>query len=122
MSFYHVKIGDKKFKADKYSVTTSDLDGPNTKRTESGRLIRDRIRADVYKVDLGFDRITTDKLEELLQAISPVAFEVEFYDPTSPTKYRAKTMYASAEKKREIVKRLSEDETYWSFSVSLIEY
>lgn len=122
MSFYHIKIGDKKFKADKYSIVASDLDGPNTKRTESGKLIRDRIRSDVYKLDLGWDRVTTEKLEELLEAISPVSFEVEFYDPTSPTKYRTKTMYAGAEKKREMKTHLNEDEIYWSFSVSLIEY
>ena len=104
-----------------YVVTLQDIDGDGTKRSESGVLSRERSRAGVYKVDVGWTALSRSQLKAITDALSGVSASVTFFDPTSSTN-PTKTMYAS-----DRVGTLSActDEagpSYWDLSLSLIEF
>lgn len=105
----------------KYEVGKADIDSENTKRTETGLLVRDRVRAGVYKIEAGF-RVTTTQLKTITDAISPASFSVTFFDPTSSANV-TKTMYAG-DKKAELVHYNNSvpNNSLWELSVSLVEY
>ena len=99
-----------------YKVTLSDLDAPNSGRSESGVMNRDRVRADVGKIELSWKNLTTTQLKTIVQAVSPEEFEVRYFFGTEHTAI----MYAGD---RSIdLKVPDEPESYWDMSVNLIEY
>lgn len=99
-----------------YKVTLSDLDAPNAGRSESGIMSRDRVRADVGKIELAWKNLTTSELQTVIQAVSPESFEVRYFFGTEHTA----TMYAGD---RSIdLKMLDTNESYWDMSVNLVEY
>lgn len=99
-----------------YKVTLSDLDAPNAGRSESGIMTRDRVRADVGKIELSWKNLTTSELQTIIQAVSQEQFEVRYFFGTE----RTATMYAGD---RSIeLKFLDMEESYWDMSVNLIEY
>lgn len=106
-----------------YNVTRSDLDSGNTMRNAAGILIRDRVRAGVYKIEAGWDCITKAELKAITDAVSPAKFSVTFYDPTSDSDTTAQ-MYAG-DRSGGLARTINEDkpdETYWRLSLSLIQY
>lgn len=108
----------------KYELPMNDLDGPNTKRTEAGYLTRDRIRANIYKIDVAWVNITNDEIALISEAVSPASFNVELYDPSNKgsTVYVTKKMFSSAEKRKVLKFFKNETESYWDFAFSLTEF
>lgn len=120
-----IKIGGTALPApSSYAVSRADLDGPNTKRTEDGKLQRDRVRAGVYKIELSWDLLTPAQLQTITNAIAPVKLTVVFFDPTTFNTAKTASMYAG-DRSSELVRNLNEDrasESYWSLSFNLTEF
>lgn len=75
-----------------FSVDVVDLDdGSTTTRTADGTLHRDRI-AVKRKINMRWNALTWDVLSQLLEAVSPVFFEVYYPDPMTG-QYETKTFY-----------------------------
>lgn len=70
-----------------------DLDADSERDTRSGKLDRNRIRSDVFKLSLSYGIDDTDSVSSILNAISPETFQVEFYDVKKNLRI-TKTMYA----------------------------
>lgn len=107
-----------------YKVTRSDLDSENTKRTEVGLLQRDRVRAGIYKIELGWEALTPDELKLIVDAIVPEEVNISFFDPTTFTINKSAQMYAGTITS-ELVRKMKEtapDESYWSLAFNLTEY
>lgn len=103
-----------------YSVSLQDIDSENTKRTETGVLQRDRVRAGVYKLQVTW-RITKPQLKIITDALSSAKFSVSFFDPatnTNPTK----DMYSGDRAGKLLYNPDNPDESLWELSTSLIEY
>jgi hypothetical protein len=101
-----------------YSVSLQDIDSENTRRTESGILTRDRVRAGVYKIQATW-KVTKAQLKTITDAIAPASFSVTFFDPTTTTS-PTKTMYCGDREGKLVYKDLVGD--LWELSTSLIEY
>lgn len=101
----------------KYSVSTNDLHADSSTRTETGRLIINRIRANVYKIECGWSAITSNQLNVIKNATNPVTVSVTFLDGNGA--YVTKTMY-SGDKKIDPVKIFDNDKR-WNYSFNLIE-
>jgi len=104
-----------------YSVSLQDIDSENTRRTETGMLQRDRVRAGVYKIQIKW-RVTKTQLKTITDALKPAKFSVTFFDPTTsttPTRY----MYCG-DRDADLVhyKATVPDDSLWELSTSLIEY
>lgn len=105
----------------KYNVTLQDIDSANTARTETGELIRDRIRAGVYKIGVTW-LVEHTQIKTITDALAPDKFQVTFFDPTTNTN-KTCDMYCG-DRSGEL-KRYRPDDTsksLWELSVSLIEY
>lgn len=70
----------------------NDVDGPNTGRTQSGLMVRDRIATKI-RLDITCRPMTYEELQGLLNLISPVFVEVTYDDPQYGVV--TKTMYAN---------------------------
>lgn len=99
-----------------YSVTTSDLDSESTTRSETGMLNRDRVRENIYKI-MYKCLVTTDELEKVANATSPVKFDVTFFFCGD---FITKEMYAGDKTVNFIIRK--DDTEYWEFSCNFIEY
>mgnify|MGYP001018491946 CR=1 FL=1 len=104
-----------------YEVSLQDIDSENTRRTETGVLVRDRVRAGVYKIQAKW-RVTKTELKTITDALSPAKFSVTFFDPTTSTS-PTRDMY-SGDRQAKLVKydHILPDNSIWELSVSLIEY
>ena len=104
-----------------YSVSLQDIDSENTKRTETGVLSRDRVRAGVYKIQVTW-KVTKTQLKTITDALAPAQFSVTFFDPTTSSN-PTKNMY-SGDKSGKLVlyKTDSPNESQWELTTSLIEY
>jgi hypothetical protein len=103
-----------------YSVTLQDLDSENTKRTETGLLSRDRVRAGVYKIQATWKVKKTD-LMTITTALAPAKMSVTFFDPTSSENV-TKDMYSGDRSGNLIFMAKNPDDSLWEFSTALIEY
>lgn len=106
---------------DGYDVLLSDLDSPNTVRSETGYLQRTRIRAGVYTIDATF-KVTRAELKTITDAVKDPSFPVTFYDPTTDSTPTA-TMYVS-DRRSKLLKYLNEadpTDSLWQLTLSLVE-
>lgn len=62
-----------------YGVELFDLDGENSGRSETGYMNRDRVRAGIFKIKLGWTNLSSQELETLLRAVEPDAVNTTFY-------------------------------------------
>lgn len=62
-----------------YGVELSDMDGENSNRSEAGFMNRDRVRAGIFKLKLGWTNLKTGEVDALLNAVSPESVTVTFY-------------------------------------------
>ena len=103
----------------KYKPPNMDLDSEDSKRTELGVLQRDRIRAEVFKLELEWKGITSSQLATIKAAIRPASFEATFVTEIG---YITKTMMAG-DRNIEMVKF---DEDYnkirWDLSCNFVEF
>lgn len=72
--------GTKLPKPTKYQVGLSDLDSSDTTRTESGKLVRNRVRQGVTKIELSFI-LKGSEVAPVLQLVEPSKVSVEYFDP-----------------------------------------
>ena len=103
----------------KYKVKISDLDSEATTRNSEGYLIRDRVRAGVYRIDVSWEALTHSDYLTVVNALSPAKFTVEFWDPNSATAQTAQ-MYAG-DRDAELVYK-SGSKAVISLSCALIQY
>jgi len=103
-----------------YEVSLQDIDSENTRRTETGVLVRDRVRAGVYKIQAKW-KVTKTQLKTITDAIAPAQFSVTFFDPTTSTTPTV-DMYSGDRNARLLYYDGSPDDSLWELSVSLIEY
>ncbi len=105
-----------------YSVSLQDIDSENTRRTETGELTRDRVRAGVYKIQATW-KVTKTQLETITDAISSAKFSVTFFDPTTSTS-PTKDMYSGDRTGNLILLKDPNNpgESLWELSAALIEY
>lgn len=105
-----------------YQVSVQDLDSSESVRSESGVLHRDRVRAGVRKIEVGWT-VRTAESSKILKAVSGESFTVKFFDPQQNSVATA-TMYAGD--KTVSLKNLIGDTgaatTLWEVSFSLIEF
>lgn len=101
-----------------YSVSLQDIDSENTRRTESGVLTRDRVRAGVYKIQATWKVNKTD-LKIITDAVKPAQFAVTFFDPTTSTN-PTRDMYVGDRTANLL--HLESGKSLWELTLSLIEY
>ena len=53
-----------------YNVKLADIDSANSGRGDTGYLTRERLRADVASIDVGWEFLTTDELNLIKRNIS----------------------------------------------------
>ncbi|MPW25943.1 hypothetical protein GC105_09085 [Alkalibaculum sp. M08DMB] len=104
-----------------YSVVLQDIDSENTKRSETARLSRERLRAGVYKIEIGWIGLTRAQLKLITDALKPAKVSVQFFDPTSASNPTAQ-MYAG-DRTGKLNTYLQEGaQSYWDINFSLTEY
>lgn len=103
----------------KYKPPNFDLDSEDTGRNEEGKMQRDRVRNDIFKLELEWKSITSSQLATIKAAIRPVSFEVTF-----PTEVGivTKTMYAG-DRNIEMTKYNDDyNKIRWDISCNFMEY
>ncbi len=103
-----------------YSVSLQDIDSENTRRTETGVLQRDRVRAGVYKIEVKW-LVTKTQLKTITDALKPAKFSVMFFDPTTSTN-PTRSMYCGDRNADLVLNKENPDKSLWELSTSLIEY
>lgn len=105
----------------KYNVSLQDIDSENTTRTETGDLVRDRIRAGVYKIGITW-MVTHTVLKSITDAIAPEKFNVTFFDPTTGTNPTRDMYCGDRAGELKHYKATDPSKSLWEISTSLIEY
>lgn len=100
-------------------IQMSDLDSPDTTRNELGVLQRDRIRRNVYKVELSFDNRRSPDIQLIESVLINTKLNVTF---PSQTGRITKQMYVGDRKKSFVLNHNNLDDVRWSISFNLIEY
>lgn len=103
-----------------YKINLGDLDSENSSRSQSGRLHRERIRPNVYKLQITW-RVRQETLKKITDAISPASFSCTFFDGTT-SGYKTATMYAGDRDSNLMIRKEFDSDNIWELSVSLIEY
>ncbi len=109
----------------KYEYTEADFDSSDSARSETGVLIRKRIRRGVRTIKCTWDTLTTENLNILLKAVEPETLQVEVFTPksTSADHLEKYTGYAQATRTSSIIiPRINPMDTLWKFECSFIEY
>ena len=106
----------------KYKASFSDLDSSDSTRNELGVLTRNRIRAGVVKLELGFT-LKGSEVQAILDSVQPAKVSVEYTDTFQAA---PKTIQAYVgDRSCELKKKTSEghpEEDLWEVSFNLIEY
>lgn len=102
-----------------YKVSLSDLDSENSSRNEKGKLKRQRIRSQVYKIESTW-KIPVSQAKVIVDAFSPKEFSVTFFDVTSGN-YITKSMYAGDKTADVLQIKDNKEDTYLNFACNLIE-
>ena len=106
----------------KYQVGLSDLDSSDTSRTESGKLVRNRVRQGVTKIELSFI-VEGSKVAPMLALVEPAKVKVDYFDPRS-SKSRSINAYVG-DRSCNVMRydaAQSVDRILWEVSFNLIEY
>lgn len=100
-----------------YSLDIQDVDSAETGRGETGHMSRERIRAGIYKLSLGYTNLTSEEVLKIKQAISPEEITVElFYGDTVTAQMYVGNRTLS-------LKSIDNDANcFWDMSFSLTEY
>lgn len=99
-----------------YKLDFEDIDAETTTRSEDGYLHRDRIQHEMPKIAVGWDSLTNAEVEDIINTISPVSFQVQYYFGT----LRSAQMYAGTPS-LELV-RINYGNAIWKLSFNLIDY
>lgn len=107
-----------------YDYVEADFDSPDSTRSETGVLNRDRIRRGVLSPKFKWNALTTEQLNTILAAIEPTWIEVSVFSPkaTSADKMVTFTGYAQATRTSSVIlPRENPSQTLWSFECSFIQ-
>lgn len=107
-----------------YDYIEADFDSPDSTRSETGVLNRDRIRRGVLSPKFKWNALTTEQLNTILTAIEPTWIEVSVFSPkaTSGNHMVTFTGYAQATRTSSVIlPRYDSQETLWSFECSFIQ-
>lgn len=106
----------------KYKVSFSDLDSPDTSRTESGLLVRDRVRQGVVKIEVSWT-VGSKDVSKLMRAVTPDKFTVQFFNPETGS---YDTIQAYVGDRSNNMKSCTTNnpaaDALWEVSFNLIEY
>lgn len=107
-----------------YSRDDSDIDSSNSKRSESGILNREVVRAGVKTITASWDNLRLSQLRSMLQAVSGVSLEVTFFDITATGTTSTATMYVSGAKTYDIylVNKDDLDDSRCKITLTFTEY
>ncbi len=99
-----------------YKVTIQDIDSSDTGRGETGKMNRERVRSDVFKLELGWTNLKSDDVIAIKEAIKSSSFSVTFFYGGTETA----SMYAGD---RSLNLKSVDDSgnAFWDMSFSLIE-
>lgn len=102
----------------KTEINMSDLDNTGgTGRTEAGYAFRDRLRAGVRQINVGYEMLTDEEIATVLNAIESEFFSVKYKDPQYGT--ITKTFYVGD--RTSPLEFLINGIGYWSLSFTLVE-
>ncbi len=104
--------------ASNVDVGLEDLDKESGRGVNDGKLIRQRVRANVAKLSVQWLSLPETELKALLNAVSPVNFSVQYYDNLTNALI-TKTMYAGP--KNYTLQRVANGIRYSDVSINLIE-
>lgn len=107
-----------------YKYVEADFDSPDSARSETGILNRDRIRRGVLSPKFKWNALTTTELNKILKAIEPVWVQVTIFSPKATTVDHRVTFTGYAQATREasiVLPRYNSQETLWSFECSFIQ-
>lgn len=101
-------------------ISGGDIDSSGTVRNELGVLLRDRIRHDVYQIDLEFKHIKGHEVALIEGAIANKTLSVRFPDAVG---FATKDMYA-INPNRELATYCNDnlDSNRWNLTFGLMEY
>ena len=100
-----------------FSVERADLDADNSGRSETGVMQRQRGRADVAKISVGWSNLSEGEMAAVCGSIAAERFPVIYWFGGA----NSATMYAGDRTCR--LKSVgAKAETYWDMDVDLIEY
>ena len=99
-----------------YEVEYNDLDSDDTGRSEDGKLHRNRVRSRVAKIKLGWEQLSTEKVDLILNATAPDSFNVTYYFGTQKTA----VMYAGSPSLKLL--HVNQGKAKWNLSFDLIEF
>lgn len=103
-----------------YAVSLNDGDGANSGRSESFRMTRERIRANMYTIACNWIVNGAD-LAVITTAIAPATFDVTFYDPLTSTT-QTRTFYAGNPRTSNLLKlENTANDSMWQLSFNFIE-
>lgn len=102
-----------------FELPRFDLDSGDTNRNELGIMQRDRVRQGIYKIELGWEKISSSDLQAVESAIEPASFQVTF---PSPRGFLTKKMYAGDRKTKIVTYDDNPDKILWDISFNLTEY
>lgn len=99
-----------------YNISIQDIDSSDTGRGETGKMSRERVRSNVFKIDIGWKNLSSDDVIKIKQAIKNQSFNVSFFYGGNETA----EMYAGD---RSLSLKYVDDKGnyFWDFSFSLIE-
>lgn len=101
-------------------INGDDINSSGTVRNEVGVLLRDRIRADVYTIDLEFNNMLGNEIALIESAIESKTLSVRFPDTTG---FITKSMYLVSPNKRLVTYDNDDfDNNRWNMSFTLEEY
>lgn len=101
-----------------YKVTLSDADGPNSGRSETAVMNRDRVRANIAKIELSWKNVETEDMKKIISAVTPEEFTVDYFFGTM----RNAEMYAGDKTIDLKVTNESGTTAVWDINVNLVEY
>lgn len=102
------------------TIGGEDVEGSGTVRNELGVLLRDRIRHNVYRIDLEFKNTKGHEVSLIESAISAAVLKVRFPDSKG---YTTKDMYAVELNKNLVTYQHNNfDENRWNLTFGLVEY
>lgn len=108
----------------KYTYVEADFDSSDSKRSETGVLIRDVIRTNVHSPEFSWNALTTVQLCQLLQAVNQSdTHNITIFDPNETDLQKTFIGYVQATRKTEaILPRENPNNTLWKLSMTFIEY
>lgn len=107
-----------------YDYVEADFDSSDSTRTETGVLIRKRIRRGVLSPKFKWKALTTEQLNTILEAIEPTWVTVSVFSPKATTSDHMVTFtgYAQATRTSSVILPCNNPmEALWSFECSFIQ-